>query len=181
MSKKLFSVSLLLGLFISGSASAVIATAGFANEQQTKAVSSTSLKAISVKSDLNSIAYAGADDTVQNKLGAANAEYVQVASRYNRGHSRYRSGRSYSRRSYRRGYSNNGLGYLVGGLIIGGVLADRHHDQSHSNSRYDSQHSGNTRGLQPVYWQDKYGDCFRLEQRNHGDVYVQVDDGDCHR
>ena len=103
--------------------------------------------------------------------------------------SRYRGGRNYSRgynRGYKRGYKrsynrgrhygygrgSSGLGYLVGGVIIGSVLSN-----AYNNSRSDQTYSE-----QPAadYWVDKYGDCFRLEQRQHGKVYVQTNRSECY-
>lgn len=88
---------------------------------------------------------------------SVHASNIKVGKRYHRG---------------KRSRGNNALGYLVGGVIIGSILSNRYSD-SQSNVRQYEQPSNE-------YWVDKYGDCFRLEQRNHGKVYVQTYRDECY-
>lgn len=58
-------------------------------------------------------------------------------------------------------------GYFLGGLFIGTLLANNHHHDTHYIRR-QHRYSG------PVYYRNEYGSCFRVEQRRHRDVLIEV-------
>jgi len=91
----------------------------------------------------------------------------------------YRRDEKYSRRGnghypnkrIPRKYKRNKSDYFLGGLLLGSLgghfAYDNRHDYSYSRSKRDGYWRDN-------YWRDRYGDCFRIEHRKRGKVYVQV-------
>ena len=63
-----------------------------------------------------------------------------------------------------------GAKYFLGGLIVGSLAHPDHHVYSHSTHH----------GHRISYWMDSYGDCYRVEHRKRGKVYVEVPHYKCY-
>ena len=87
-------------------------------------------------------------------------------------HSRGRDHHRYN--NHGRSSSRDRNKYFLGGLILGSLGTSIY-------SNYDHHYrSGFSNGHRISYWRDRFGDCFRIEHRFRGDVYIQVPRHQCY-
>jgi len=89
----------------------------------------------------------------------------QAHRNYRRDSDRHRYDHKYDRRNrHHRHYRDRHGEYFLGGLVLGSLGTHYWNDHHYRhNSHFDN-----------YYWRDRYGDCFRVEYRKRGKVYVQV-------
>lgn len=94
---------------------------------------------------------------------------------HNRHHSSSRHDRRHNSHGYvqhhRQNHSNRG--HILGDLLFGGLalhaFSDYEHHSDHSRQRYEG-----------FYWSNRHGECFKVEQRHHREVYIEVPRHRCH-
>lgn len=61
--------------------------------------------------------------------------------------------------------------YFVGGLILGSL---GHHNSNAYNSYHHHKRGEFAGGHRVSFWRDRHGQCFRVEHRRRGKLYVEV-------
>lgn len=87
-------------------------------------------------------------------------------------YSKKHHGHSYNHHGKHKRHHRHEAGYFLGGLFIGSMLANnQHHDTYYIRRQH--RYSG------PVYYRNEYGSCFRVEQRPHRDLLIEVPRDKC--
>lgn len=92
-----------------------------------------------------------------------------------REHHRHRDHRYHHKKHVYKHHRDRASDYFIGGLIVGSL---GHYGRDHG--RYHYVRDRYERGHRISFWRDRYGQCFRVEHRRHGKVYIEVPYYKCH-
>lgn len=81
--------------------------------------------------------------------------------------SRHRHYNWHHHKKYTKRHKDRHADYFFGGLILGSLGSYYHGELRHYVDRYEYGH-------RVSYFQDRFGDCYRVEHRRKGKVYVEV-------
>jgi hypothetical protein len=99
---------------------------------------------------------------------------------HNRDHHRHH----YPKKKYYKDKRRHHSDYFLGGLVLGSLGAHYLHDDYRRDYRhdyrYDHRYDNRSRGHRAHFWRDRFGDCYRVEYRKRGKVYVQVPRRKCY-